>query len=265
MDKRGSKTITDLVREVVTSPWWRYLRQDGAHPVISARQVERNITQRECVVDDEFDNLENISDFCNRYHDVEIVVYLNEERCFNDETSYEIWDATVTGYFDISQYGSLKKKLCSIVSPEGFSSCLTSFRKELVKAIASCMGEDRTFSKPIDIVDADKQPTETLRCLGVEKLNGNIGIALAVKSANDDIDYVNPYRFTTESLIEVFKAVQKKSYTIKVEGSFSRYFDVEADSEEDAYEQAKRQWAEKPLTDDDSYNEEWSRCEDDSY
>jgi hypothetical protein len=50
---------------------------------------------------------------------------------------------------------------------------------------------------------------------------------------------------------------KKKTFRVWVRGSFSRDFDIEAESEEEAFEKAKEEWKKKPLYEGDSNGEDW--------
>lgn len=65
-----------------------------------------------------------------------------------------------------------------------------------------------------------------------------------------------------DSLIAYVESqTKKKTFTVKVSGSFSRCFDIEATNEEEAEKLAKAEWLANPLCSDDSNGENWDCCQ----
>ena len=60
-----------------------------------------------------------------------------------------------------------------------------------------------------------------------------------------------------DSIIAYVESQTKRKYNIKVSGSFSRHFEIEANSFEEALALAKEDWETNPLCFDDSNGEDW--------
>lgn len=60
-----------------------------------------------------------------------------------------------------------------------------------------------------------------------------------------------------DKIIEYVESQVKRKFVIRVSGSFSRTFDIEAYSYEEALEEAKKDWEINPLRYDDSNGEDW--------
>lgn len=60
-----------------------------------------------------------------------------------------------------------------------------------------------------------------------------------------------------DSVIECVKSQLKHTFVIRVSGSFSRCFEIEASSYEEALAEAKKDWEINPLCYDDSNGEDW--------
>lgn len=85
--------------------------------------------------------------------------------------------------------------------------------------------------------------------------------ALAFKNTFGGDQYVNDesfveYSFLDEMIAYVEKQTSKK-YTVQVSGSFSRIWEIEASTYQEAIRKAKNDWMENPLYDGDVNGEDW--------
>lgn len=133
--------------------------------------------------------------------------------------------------------------------------------REIVKKRGGRIDFDGSFSINIDERD------ESANDCGIAEGCCLIGLGLtsdgtlAVHNTFCEDDFTNEETSLLsedlDNLIAYVESQTKRKFVIRVYGSFSRTFDIEASSYEEALEEAKKDWEINPLRFDDSNGEDW--------
>ena len=116
------------------------------------------------------------------------------------------------------------------------------------------------------IINIDERDTAKNECAIVEN-SRLVGLRLTTDGKLGIVNLFNGETFTNEEsalldedidkLITYVECETKRKFVIRVSGSFSRTFDIEAETYEEALAEAKKDWETNPLYFGDSNGEDW--------
>jgi len=153
--------------------------------------------------------------------------------------------------------------------PESFLDILDHLQKEvrekkldIIRELLKNNGGSIDVKENFEFLCADEGDKNTLShslLKGVSLDNDKILVKTIWKEDSSQYDY-NEDCITNEELdnvITCLKSQMKQKFVIRVSGSYSRTFDIEASTYEEALAEAKKDWEINPLCFNDSNGEDW--------
>ena len=153
--------------------------------------------------------------------------------------------------------------------PESFLDILDHLKKEvrekkldIIRELLKNNGGSIDVKGNFEFLCADEGDKDTLShslLKGVSLDNDKIRVKTIWKEDSSQYDY-NEDCITNEELdnvIACLKSQTNQKFVIRVSGSYSRTFDIEASTYEEALAEAKKDWEINPLRYDDSNGEDW--------
>lgn len=154
--------------------------------------------------------------------------------------------------------------------PESFLDILDHLQKEvrekkldIIRELLKNNGGSIDVKENFEFICADEGDKNTLShslLKGVSLDNDKIRVKTIWKEDSSQYDYDEDCIINEEldNVITCLKSQTNQKFVIRVSGSYSRTFDIEASSYEEALEFAKTEWKEDaPLCPDDSNGEDW--------
>lgn len=153
--------------------------------------------------------------------------------------------------------------------PESFLDILDHLNKDIrekkldiIRKLLKENGGSIDIKDKYEFLCADEGDKDTLShsyLKGVEIDGEKILVKTIWKEDGEQYDY-HEHCITNDELNGIIDCLRKNTYrefVVRVSGSFSRTFDINASSYEEAFALAKKQWEETPLYSGDSNGEDW--------